>query len=305
MSRNQVAAANPTASWAVLHHSAMSLLKGIIGLLCDSRALMADALYSVSEAAEVIPENRRLFRLAGARMVVRIGLITAVMLGSILTVIISAIDISDGETEAPAYWAGAVILFALIAKEAYFRYRYQEAFRKSREEALLLIANHRLSLWSSIISLIGIIGAITGYVFGIPVLLYLDPAAALIITVLIGWKIWTLFNRSFSRVSFLPLQEEDAQPFIETIQHVQGIITVDQLQARENGHYIFISAIITVNPRITVMEANDIAVRAKTLLMSRFTHISEVSIQFMPYDPGYPYKSNYEGSGDDLPNLLQ
>lgn len=305
MSRNQAAAANPTASWAVLHHLSMSLLKGIIGLLFDSRALVADALYSASEAAEVIPEDRRFFRLAGGRMAVRIGLITVVMLGSLLTVITSAIDISDGETEAPAYWAGAVILFALIAKEAYFRYRYQEAFKKSREEALLLIENHRLSLWSSVISLIGIIGAMTGYVFSMPVLLYLDPAAAFIVTGLVGWKIWTLFNRSFSRLSFPLLQEEDAQPFVETIQRVQGIITVDHLQARENGHYILISATITVNPRITVMEANDIAVRAKTLLMSRFTHISEVSIQFMPYDPGYPYKSNYEGSGDDLPNLLQ
>ncbi|GIO44738.1 MULTISPECIES: cation diffusion facilitator family transporter [Paenibacillus] len=305
MSRNQAAAANPTASWAVLHHLAMSLLKGIIGLLFDSRALVADALYSVSEAAEVIPEGRRSLRPAGGRMAVRIGLITVVMLGSLLTVIASAIDIADGETEAPAYWAGAVILFTLIAKEAYFRYRYQEAAKKSREEALLLIDNHRLSLWSSVISLIGIIGAVTGYVFSIPVLLYLDPAAAFIIAGLIGWKIWTLFNRSASRLSFPLLQEEDAQPFVETIQRVQGIITVDQLQAREQGHYISISAIITVNPRITVMEANDIAVRAKALLMSRFTHISEVSIQFMPYDPGYPYKSNYEGSGDDLPNLLQ
>ncbi|GIO35627.1 transporter [Paenibacillus antibioticophila] len=305
MSRNQAAAANPTATWAVLHHISMSLLKGIIGLLFDSRALVADALYSASEAAEAIPEDRRLFRLAGGRMAVRIGLITMVMLGSLLMVITSAIDISDGETEAPAYWAGAVILFALIAKEVYFRYRYQEAAKKSREEALLLIDNHRLSLWSSVISLIGIIGAVTGYVFSIPVLLYLDPAAAFIITGLIGWKIWTLFNRSVGRLSFPLLQEEDAQPFVETIQRVQGIITVDQLQAREQGHYISISAIITVNPRITVMEANDIAVRAKALLMSRFTHISEVSIQFMPYDPGYPYKSNYEGSGDDLPNLLQ
>ncbi|MNO00897.1 hypothetical protein D3C81_2208860 [compost metagenome] len=53
------------------------------------------------------------------------------------------------------------------------------------------------------------------------------------------------------------------------------------------------------------MEANDIANRAKVLLMNRFSHVSDVSIQVLPYDPGYPYKSNNEGPGDDLPTLIQ
>lgn len=305
MSRNQAAAANPAASWVVLHHFALLLLKGIVGLVFDSRALVADALYSATEGAGAIPGERRFSRMAGGRLAVRIGLITGVMLGSLLTIMTSARDIFDRETEAPSYWAGVVILFAIVAKEAYFRYQYQEVVERSREEALQFIENHRLSLWSSVISLIGIIGAVTGYMFSMPVLLYLDPAAAVIITGLIGWKIWTLFHRTVSPMSSVRSQEEDVEPFVETIQHVQGIITVDQLLAREQGHYISICAIITVNPRISVMEANEIAIRAKALLMSRFTHISEVSIQFVPYDPGYPYKSNYEGSGEEQPNLLQ
>lgn len=305
MSRNQAAPANPAASWEVLHHLVMTLFKGTVGFLFDCRALVADALYSASEAAGSIPEDRRKFRLPGGKMAGWIILTTTVMLGSLLTVISSARAISDGEIEAPEYWAGAVIILALIAKEVHFRYQYREAIKKSKEEVFRLIENHRLSLWSSVISLIGIFGAMTGYVLQISILLYLDPAAALIITGLIGWRIWAIFTGSISKVSFPAIQEEDAQPFVETIQRVQGIITVDHLRAMEHGHYVSISAIITVNPRITVMEANDIAIRAKTLLMSRFTHIRDVSIQFMPYDPGYPYKSNYEGSGEDLPNLLQ
>ncbi|MNI78076.1 hypothetical protein D3C73_1344240 [compost metagenome] len=66
-----------------------------------------------------------------------------------------------------------------------------------------------------------------------------------------------------------------------------------------------VDAKISVNPRLTVQEANIIANRAKVLLMSRFSHVSDVSILILPYDPGYPYKSNHIEVGDDGPNFIQ
>ncbi|MNP44706.1 hypothetical protein D3C76_1385800 [compost metagenome] len=53
------------------------------------------------------------------------------------------------------------------------------------------------------------------------------------------------------------------------------------------------------------MEANDIANRAKTLLLHRFSHVTDVRIQVAPYEAGYPYKTNNELSDNDTQNLLQ
>ncbi|MNT92350.1 hypothetical protein D3C72_2336150 [compost metagenome] len=66
-----------------------------------------------------------------------------------------------------------------------------------------------------------------------------------------------------------------------------------------------VDAKISVNPRLTVQEANIIANRAKVLLMSRFSHVSDVSILILPYDPGYPYKSNHDDASDNSTTLIQ
>ena len=90
------------------------------------------------------------------------------------------------------------------------------------------------------------------------------------------------------------LEQEEASNFKETVQRVYGIITIEHLVAREQDHDVTIELVISVNPRISILEAQEIANRAKTLLLTRFSHVKEVQIQAIPYDPGYPYKSNHE-----------
>ncbi|MNJ59643.1 Cation efflux family protein [compost metagenome] len=163
----------------------------------------------------------------------------------------------------------------------------------------------RHSLYTSIVVLLGVFGAMTGEAWDIPLMLYIDPAAALIVACLVFWKGYRLIFGAIYSKPKSKAQMEDKLPFIETVQRVHGVITVDEMKIKDNGHYISVAAMISVNPRISVLEANHIANRAKILLLNRFSQISDVNIQVMPYDPGYPYKSNYEGSNNDLPTLLQ
>lgn len=102
-----------------------------------------------------------------------------------------------------------------------------------------------------------------------------------------------------------PLQEEDSQRFMETIQRVYGIVTVEHLHAQETGHFITVDVTISVNPRITVQEAQEIADRAKNLLLARFPQVTHVQMQFISYQAGYPYKSNHELPDNDASSLLQ
>ncbi|WP_262678905.1 cation transporter dimerization domain-containing protein [Paenibacillus sp. J5C2022] len=100
-------------------------------------------------------------------------------------------------------------------------------------------------------------------------------------------------------------QEESADEIMAVVQRVEGVVTVQSLRAREHGHYVVAEIIISVNPRITVQEGQDIAKRVKLLLMHRFLHLSEVVIYVEPYDPGYPYKSNHDPNQEQMPTLLQ
>ncbi|MDQ6418595.1 cation transporter dimerization domain-containing protein [Paenibacillus sp. LHD-117] len=100
-------------------------------------------------------------------------------------------------------------------------------------------------------------------------------------------------------------REESAEELMQVVQRVEGVVTVQSLRAREQGHYVVAEIVISVNPRITVLEGQDIAKRVKLLLMHRFLHLSEVMIYVEPYDPGYPYKSNHDPNQEQMPTLLQ
>ncbi|QNK60059.1 cation transporter dimerization domain-containing protein [Paenibacillus sp. PAMC21692] len=100
-------------------------------------------------------------------------------------------------------------------------------------------------------------------------------------------------------------QEESAEELMAVVQRVEGVVTVQSIRAREQGHYVVAEIVISVNPRITVLEGQDIAKRVKLLLMHRFLHLSEVMIYVEPYDPGYPYKSNHDPNQEQMPTLLQ
>ena len=99
--------------------------------------------------------------------------------------------------------------------------------------------------------------------------------------------------------------EEDTEELMQIVQRVEGVITVQSLRAKEHGHYVIADIVISVNPRITVLEGQEIAKRVKLLLMHRFLHLSDVSVYVEPYDPGYPYRSNHDPNQEQLPTLLQ
>lgn len=100
-------------------------------------------------------------------------------------------------------------------------------------------------------------------------------------------------------------REESAEELMQVVQRIEGVVTVESIRAREQGHYVTAEIVISVNPRITVLEGQEIAKRVKLLLMHRFLHLSEVLVYVEPYDPGYPYKSNHDPNQEQMPTLLQ
>lgn len=99
--------------------------------------------------------------------------------------------------------------------------------------------------------------------------------------------------------------EEDSGELLQFVQRVPGVISVESLRAKEQGHYVVADVVIHVNPKITVQQGQEIGRRVKLLLMHRFHHITEVSVRVEPYDGGYPYNTNYELNDEQAPTLLQ
>lgn len=305
MSTAQRYAKAESANWAGLWgNMLLALFKGIVGWLSGSKALLADAFRSAAEVAAAIAalsglqasRRRKTDKSnAAAETEDRRGETAATILLSVVLLIIgleigiSAIrDISDGVVDAPHWSSLAAIAAGLIIKELFF---------SSKE---------RISgLSCSLAAFIGAGGAIIGNVLTIPVLYYFDPAAALVIAIIVmnnGYRMATALIRKDRKEA---ADEEDPNELMQLVQRVEGVITVQSLRAKEHGHYVVAEIVISVNPRISVLEGHEIAKRVKQLVMKRFIHVTDVSIYVEPYDPGYPYKSNHDPNQEQMPTLLQ
>jgi cation diffusion facilitator family transporter len=274
--------------------AALALFKGIVGGLAGSKSLLADAFRTAAECAAAFALSSTKHSGHKKTNTLRTEALTNVFLAvffliTSLEIGISAIRSISLGVDQPPHWSALVaVLGCLIVRELFFSNKERGA-----------------SLYCSLAALVGSGGALLGKAVSLPALYYLDPAAAIVIAVIVmlnGYRTITGFVR---RDTSEDARSEDAEVLMQLVQRVEGVVTVESLQAKEQGHYVVADIVISVNPRITVLEGHDIAKRVKQLLLTRFGHVTDVTIHVEPYDPGYPYKSNHDPNQEHMPTLLQ
>ncbi|MBU5355475.1 cation diffusion facilitator family transporter [Paenibacillus silvae] len=298
------------ATWSgIVGNMALAVIKTGVGYMANSKSLLADGLYSASEAAsslvglfpsksvkskDKVQRERLREHARAARPGMTVLLAVLILMGGLQLAISALGTLSSDEIEAPGRSVLLIAVAALAVKEAIFQFQYRVFRKRNQSQAMSYALQHRRALYCSLIVLIGIIGSMAGEETGLNLLLYLDPITAILASGFIFYKGYRMIVDTVYGSLVQELEQEDATDFKETVQRVYGIITIEHLIAREQEHDVTIELVISVNPRISILEAQEIANRAKTLLLTRFSHVKEVQVQAVPYDPGYPYKSNHE-----------
>lgn len=307
------------AAWiGIVGNIVLAGVKGFVGWFSGSKALIADAVHSASDvvgsaavliglkAAKKPPDEDHPYGHGKAESVAAIIVAMLLLLVGFEVGLSAAKSIYYGVEEPGGNysWALWVVILSIVAKEAMFQYKYRLGKKLSSQALIANAWEHRSDVYSSIAALVGIGGALLGVYIDMPILFYLDPIAGLIVSLMVlrmGYKI--LMESIHSTLDHV-LHEEDSGELIEAVQTVQGVLAVDDLRAREHGHYVIVDLKISVNPQITVLEGHDIAKAVKNRLIDRFSHVSDVFVHVNPYDPGYPYKNPTEEGRNDAPRIL-
>ncbi|MEB3102017.1 cation diffusion facilitator family transporter [Ferviditalea candida] len=305
------------AAWiGVVGNLALALMKGIVGYISNSKALMADAAHSASDvagslavlvglrAAQMQPDKEHPYGHGKAEPIAAIVVSVILLFVGIEIFISSVKSLYFGVSAPPGGIAIIAIIASIVVKEALFQYKYRLGKKLSSQALVANAWEHRSDVYSSVAALIGVGGAVLGGIFGVPWLYYLDPIAGVVVSAQILKMGYDLVKETVHNTLDHVLQIDDTQELYQTIQTMHGVIAVDELRAREHGHYVIIDLKISVNPRITVSEGHDIAKAVKHRLLTRFSHVSDVFVHVNPYDPGYPYKNNVDPDHDDFPTLL-
>ncbi|WP_226667240.1 cation diffusion facilitator family transporter [Metabacillus litoralis] len=280
----------------VVGNIVLAIIKGVVGVISESRALIADAVHSASDvagslavfigvrAAKQPPDDDHPYGHGKAESIAAI--IVAVLLFLVgLEIGKSSIEAFFQEIEAPKTLAIYAVILSIIVKEWMFQYKFKLGKRIKSDAIIANAYEHRSDVYSSIAALIGIGAAIIGQRIGIDWLVYADPIAGLLVSILVIKMAWKLGSESIHTTLDHVLHDEDITELKETVNKISEIKKIDELYAREHGHYVIIDIKISVDPHMTVEEGHNIGKLVKEKLMSEHEHVQNVLVHINPYSP--------------------
>ncbi|WP_241481622.1 cation diffusion facilitator family transporter [Mesobacillus campisalis] len=104
-------------------------------------------------------------------------------------------------------------------------YQYKVRLAKKLNSSALMAEawHHRSDAISSIAAFVGVLGAILGASYNIPILVYPDPLAGLLVSLLVIKIGFSLAKEASSTMMEQVLDAEKTQPFIETAAKIPGV----------------------------------------------------------------------------------
>ncbi|WP_197489739.1 cation diffusion facilitator family transporter [Rossellomorea aquimaris] len=289
----------------VIGNIVLAIIKWGAGILGNSRALIADAVHSASDvagslavfiglrAAKQPPDRDHPYGHGKAESIAAI--IVAVLLFLVgVEIGKSSIESFFHPLSPPTAIAIYAVIFSIIVKEAMFRYKYRLGKRINSDALIVNAYEHRSDVFSSIAALIGVSASIIGGKYDVGWLIYADPVAGIFVALLVLRMAWKLGAESIHNTLDHVMHEEDILPFRKVVESVPEVKAINELHAREHGHYVIIDLKISVDPYMTVEDGHRVGKIVKEKLLEE-SNVNDVFIHINPYN-----STNEEDEGIDL-----
>lgn len=168
-------------------------------------------------------------------------------------------------------------IFSIIFKELMSRYTFKIA-DQIRSPALSADSqHHRSDVYSSLVVLVGIIGARNGYPF-------LDPAAGLLVAaviVLIGFNVGKDNILQLMGTVSYPELNDKIEKFVSGM---SGVKLIHRIKIHGIGAYFNVDVHVCVDENLPLSEAHKIAHEVQSKIKENFPEISYVLVHIEPYD---------------------
>jgi len=284
----------------------LAVIKIVLGFIGQSGALIADGIHSFSDlitdwvtwyAAKLsgdAPDDDHPYGHERFETVATLGL-------SIFLAIVGTIIIFDGfgrfsnpnELKHES-WLIAAATLSILSKEGLYWYTVKIAKNVNSD---LLRANawhHRTDAFSSIVVVIGIIGAANGYFF-------FDSVAAILVGVLIIYIGWQLGFEATKELVDTSIDQEDIKALHLALSEIKGVKSVHTLRTRKVGHKKSADVHVQVNPFLSVSEGHIISVSVERVAKECIEELDDVTVHIDPENDEVKDDTPYK----DLPERAQ
>ena len=176
----------------------------------------------------------------------------------------------DPHVDATTFAVMGGTLLVNLAVVAYER----RAARRLSSEVLLADAHHTTSdLLTSVTVILALVGVNLGYA-------WLDPAAALVVAVFIGYACWEIFTSTSGILADqIAIPEEAIREVVRGVPEVMGC---HHIRTRGSADFVFLDLHIWMDPEMRLDQAHDLSHVVKDRLMAHFPQIKDAVIHIEP-----------------------
>ena len=244
----------------------LSVFKLLAGILGNSTAMISDAVHSLSDvlstfvvmlglklsnkkADENHPYGHERMESIAAMILAAMLFVTAIAIG--YYGVLKILKFSEGESVTPGIIALVAAIVSIVLKEWMYHYTKKVA-KKINSTSLFADAwHHRSDAFSSIGSLIGIVGAR----MGLPIL---DPIVSLFICVVIIKVAYDILRTSIAQIIDTKAPDEIEENIKEIINSFDQVESIDVLKTRQFGNKIYVDIEFQINKNMPFEEVHSI-----------------------------------------------
>lgn len=268
----------------------LAVFKFVAGIISHSSAMISDAVHSASDVLSTFvviagvrigekqsdsghPYGHERFENAASIILAVMLFLTGLGIG------MSAIEtIISGETvQIHGNIAIAAAIVSIIVKEWMYWYT-RIAAKKINSEGLMADAwHHRSDAFSSVGSLIGILGAKMG--LGI-----LDPIAGIVICCFIIKVAVGIFVDSLNKMVDKACDKETVDKIAQTAESIDGVRKIDILNTRVFGTRVYVDIEFSADAQISLKEAHSIAQAVHDKIENDFSEVKHCMVHVNPYE---------------------
>jgi cation diffusion facilitator family transporter len=286
--RNNLKKGGKAAIYSSLTNLLLAVVKGIVGLLSGSIALVADSIHSFSDIV--------------ASMAVYIGLKLSMRkpdkkfpygyykIESFASLIISAIIVVTGiEIALDSYNAFlnpsvieipfiALVIAALSALVSFLLARYkQDIGRKIGSQALINDGKHSfIDIFSSIIVFVGILTSYLGY-------LRVQGISGILVSLLIIYMGLKLAKDDVLVLLDANMDPEKIEEIKTMAESVDGVEGVHAIKVRRSGPFVFAELHLDAKKGLSVENASEITGNIKKAVKDRIKNLDSLTVQIEPF----------------------
>jgi cation diffusion facilitator family transporter len=164
---------------------------------------------------------------------------------------------------------------SIIIKEAMYWYT-RSGSKKINSDILMADAwHHRSDALSSIGSLIGVVGARSGYMI-------LDPIASIVICLFILKVALSIFREGTDKMVDSALSVEVTNSIKQEILSTEGVVDIDSIKSRKFGDKAYVDVEISAYGELTLLEAHDIAAEVHNKIEKAHPEVKHCMVHVNP-----------------------